>query len=40
MKSEAIKLQDEHVDIISGATQTAEAFVVTLGDALLQSVNS
>lgn len=37
LKSEAISSQSAKVDIISGATQTSEAFNETLADALLQA---
>ncbi len=37
LKSEAISAQSAKVDIISGATQTCEAFNETLADALLQA---
>ncbi len=37
LKSEAISSQSEKVDIISGATQTCEAFNESLADALLQA---
>ena len=37
LKSEAISSQNEKVDIISGATQTCEAFNETYADALLQA---
>ena len=37
LKSEVISSQNEKVDIISGATQTCEAFNETYRDALLQA---
>ncbi len=37
LKSEAISSQNAKVDIISGATQTSEAFNESLADALLQA---
>ncbi len=38
LKSEAIKIQSGKVDIISGATQTAEAFQVSLDSALAKAL--
>jgi len=37
LKSDAIKKQSAQVDIVSGATQTAEAFRITMGAALSQA---
>jgi uncharacterized protein with FMN-binding domain len=37
LTSEAISAQSAHVDIISGATDTSEAFIQSLGDALSQA---
>lgn len=39
LKSEAIKIQDSNVDIISGATQTSEGFRASLASALSQAKN-
>lgn len=39
LKSQAIQIQNANVDIVSGATQTAEAFRVTLGVALALAKN-
>ncbi len=38
LKSEAIKLQSANVDIISGATQTVEAFQISLASALAKAL--
>lgn len=37
LKQEAITLQNAHVDIVSGATQTSQAFVQSLQSALNQA---
>ena len=37
LKSEAITVQSAQVDIVSGATQTSEAFQQSLGSALAQA---
>jgi uncharacterized protein with FMN-binding domain len=37
LTSEAIQAQSARVDVISGATDTSEAFIQSLGDALLQA---
>jgi uncharacterized protein with FMN-binding domain len=37
LTSEAIQAQSAHVDVISGATDTSEAFIQSLGDALSQA---
>jgi uncharacterized protein with FMN-binding domain len=39
LKQEAIQAQSANVDIISGATATSEAFVISLGSALSQALN-
>ncbi len=39
LASEAVKIQDAKVDIISGATQTSEAFQKSLGSALALARN-
>ena len=39
LKSEAIKSQSANVDIVSGATQTSEAFRKSLAAALAQAAN-
>ncbi len=38
LKSEAIQSQSANVDIISGATQTAEAFKISLASALVKAL--
>jgi|SRR6185437_410655 len=40
LKSEAIAAQSANVDIVSGATQSSEAFIESLGSALAQAKNS
>ena len=37
LTSEAISAQSAQVDVISGATDTSEAFMQSLGDALSQA---
>lgn len=37
LKSEAIQAQSEKVDTVSGATDTSQAFIESLGDALKQA---
>jgi len=39
LKSEAIQAQNANVDIVSGATQTSEAFVQSLASALQQAAS-
>ena len=39
LKSEAIKAQSAKVDIVSGATQTSQAFIKSLGSALADAAN-
>ena len=40
LKQEAIQAQNANVDVVSGATQTSEAFVKSLQSALAQAKNS
>ena len=37
LKSEAIQAQSAHVDIVSGATDSSQAFIESLGNALVQA---
>lgn len=37
LKSEAIQAQSSQVDVVSGATQTSEAFIISLASALLKA---
>ena len=40
LKSEAISAQSANVDIVSGATDSSQAFVQSFGSALAQALNS
>ena len=40
LRQEAIQAQDDHVDFVSGATLTSEAFVKSLADALSKAAGS
>jgi uncharacterized protein with FMN-binding domain len=40
LKSEAISAQNANVDIVSGATDSSQAFIQSLGSALAQAKNS
>jgi len=39
LKSEAISAQNAQVDIVSGATDTSQAFINSLSSALTQAAN-